>query len=786
MRDSQVVIGRAYRPDPRVPDADPAHAAGLAPGSGPTLDEAIAYLALWCFACDPGQAENPAELRRLLAPLPADAEQADGVAITMLDGLMSGLRLEPGQLIARWAEIGPQVDERFRELAAMWGDTLAARRAQYAFERQLLSVSDLTEPRTLSLTLGCRIDLRNPPTIAVPDGIDRVFARIYFGAQRLGTVQAGALGAIAPRQWFELAARQLKWQAVSALAAVTGARALLSRRAPQTARAARRWLRRPLLRRARWRDLAFAAGRDVLLAAAPPAGQPDGHVLALAALQRESAVRHDLAPRAHVALAGAADETHETAAATRRDYWERLFAKPDPWNYGSAYEQEKYAYQLAMLPPGPIEHVLELACAEGRFTEQLAARAQRVVAADISSTALQRAAERCSSHRNIEFLQLDLAAQAFPAGADAVFCSEVLYYLDETELRQVARKMADAVRPGGRIVSAHAYVLGDDRTRTGFDWGHPWGALTIARTFADVPTLKLERSVRTELYQVDCFLRCEDPAAAPPPRVETRSMRAELDPDVGRFVVWDGAVALRSEVAVDWAVRVPVLAYHRIAEDGPAGLARYRVAPAAFEAQMRWLRRHGYHAVVADELASFFEQGQALRGRPVMITFDDGYEDFAEAAFPVLRRHDLRADVFVVSALVGGHAEWDRALGEPAALMNAATISALAAQGVRFGSHLATHRGADGLPTLDLARELLDSRLALERWTGQAPCAVAAPFGLNDARLQHLAAECGYRIGLGTEDGTVSLRCAPFALPRIEVHGDMTLEEFAAVLEASR
>ena len=68
---------------------------------------------------------------------------------------------------------------------------------------------------------------------------------------------------------------------------------------------------------------------------------------------------------------------------------------------------------------------------------------------------------------------------------------------------------------------------------------------------------------------------------------------------------------------------------------------------------MRWLRRHGYHAVTSADLARHGTTGQPLRGRPVLITFDDGYRDFHDTAWPILRAHDFIAEVFIVTDHVG-------------------------------------------------------------------------------------------------------------------------------------
>ena len=174
---------------------------------------------------------------------------------------------------------------------------------------------------------------------------------------------------------------------------------------------------------------------------------------------------------------------------------------------------------------------------------------------------------------------------------------------------------------------------------------------------------------------------------------------------MARHILWGGAVARRADLAVtERRPQVPVLLYHRIADDGPVGLARYRLSTEMFRAQMTWLRRNGYHTIVSEELAWFLANNHPFAGRPVMISFDDGFQDFADQAWPILRMHDFRAEVFVVTDAVGQTAQWDAQLGEPAPLMDAPTIVRLASEGVSFGSHLASHRAADGLSTLRAGR----------------------------------------------------------------------------------
>lgn len=236
-------------------------------------------------------------------------------------------------------------------------------------------------------------------------------------------------------------------------------------------------------------------------------------------------------------------------AGNRQGHFEALFETADPWNYGSPYEQQKYLRQLDILPAGPIARALELACAEGHFTVQLAPRVGRLLATDISSKALARTRGRCAEENNIDYRLLDFSAEPLPDGMDLILCSEVLYYLsDEAELRRIAPKLIAALRPGGCMVTAHAYVLKDNPARTGFDWDIVYGAELIHRVFSETAGLALERTIDTELYRIDRFRRMTPQEPAPPPVIETLPVVDQLDPEVARLIVWGGADTRRIEI----------------------------------------------------------------------------------------------------------------------------------------------------------------------------------------------------------------------------------------------
>ena len=493
------------------------------------------------------------------------------------------------------------------------------------------------------------------------------------------------------------------------------------------------------------------------------------HPEALCALRAD--VRAGLKPAGE--RAGPAAPGSRDAAAASAGAWDDFFAADDPWNYGSSdYERLKYRDTLELIPDLPDGTALELACAQGHFSAQLAPRVGALLATDLSPKALERAAERCADLPNVAFQALDFAARPLPGRYDLIVCSEALYYLGRP-LKALARKLARGLKPGGLLVMAHANQICDEPGATGFDWGRAFGAHTIGEVFAAEPALALEREIRRPLYRVQAFRRLGEGQTVPRRVTDRRPLEVRLEPALARDVVWGGGESRVAAFHREVAVRVPILMYHRVAPDGdgPPGLDRWRVTPKAFDAQMAWLRQRGYWGVSPDELAAAMASGKPLPGRPVMITFDDGYQDFADHAWPVLQTHAFAATVFIVPAKIGGLADWDERYGRPARLMAWDQVAELAKAGLHVEIHGLTHRPFSRLPVREVYREMLASQAQIEHATGRAPICICYPYGAADRVVECIAEECGLKLGFGVAPAIADLSDDPFRLPRIEVSG---------------
>jgi len=490
---------------------------------------------------------------------------------------------------------------------------------------------------------------------------------------------------------------------------------------------------------------------------------------------------------------------------SERDFWNRVFAKCDPWNYANSYEQTKYRHTLELMPDLPVANAIELGCAEGVFTEMLATHVDRLLAIDISSVALKRARSRCRGNGNVSFARHDISEGMIGANYDLVVCSEILYYLhDRAAIEKFARQVWNSMKPGGHLLMTHPNMVSDDRSETGFDFNEI-GAKGIGTVFASCAGLEFLRELRTDLYSVQLFRRAV--ATLNPEMSENNSPHSprevllrENDNFEHPSIKWGGCVVTTAEARHCWVTReVPVLMYHRVARDGPAGLAPYRIAPEAFERQLAWLQRYGYHSISLDDFFTlwfghpfrhrrwlFTQKIRDIPGKPIVLTFDDAYSDFYHNAWPLLRRYGFGATVFVPTDYVGGSADWDISYGPPAQIMSWDEIIELHHCGIHIGSHSCSHERLANLSKRDVLEDAINSRKRLKAKLGIEVSGYSYPYGSADADSRRMIEQANYKFAVGGTCGKPSDREDPFYIPRIEIFGSDSMEDFIAKLPEPR
>jgi peptidoglycan/xylan/chitin deacetylase (PgdA/CDA1 family) len=228
---------------------------------------------------------------------------------------------------------------------------------------------------------------------------------------------------------------------------------------------------------------------------------------------------------------------------------------------------------------------------------------------------------------------------------------------------------------------------------------------------------------------------------------------------------------------------LPILMYHHVENSIPGTNAEYCLSPAAFEAQLRFLRDTGFYSITLEDWRVASEGHQPLRARPIVITFDDGYLNFKRNAWPLLKQYGFSAMVFVVTGEVGGSNRWDIVKGNGSIpLLGWDDVRGLRDEGVEFGSHSVTHSPLTGLTHRDVIREATRSQMALEKALSRTVLTFAYPYGDTDEVVQHWIGACGYTFGLSCLPGEVTFGDPLLALPRIEIAGTDTIEDLARKL----
>lgn len=226
---------------------------------------------------------------------------------------------------------------------------------------------------------------------------------------------------------------------------------------------------------------------------------------------------------------------------------------------------------------------------------------------------------------------------------------------------------------------------------------------------------------------------------------------------------------------------VPILMYHAVAEDPPSATRRLSVAPDSMECQLAYLASRGFTGLTFADLADAFQTGASLPERPVVLTFDDGYADFAREAWPLLRRYGFPATVFVTTGWI---TDAGSAAGTPLdKMLSWAQVGELAAAGIEIGAHSHSHPQLDQLSDTALRRELDGSRALLEEAIGGRVRSMAYPFGYFSPQVRRAARAAGYHCAAAVRNLRATSSDDPFTLPRLTVRRNTDEATFAAVVE---
>ena len=207
--------------------------------------------------------------------------------------------------------------------------------------------------------------------------------------------------------------------------------------------------------------------------------------------------------------------------------------------------------------------------------------------------------------------------------------------------------------------------------------------------------------------------------------------------------------------------QVPVLMYHAVGDE-IWGYSDLFVSEARMEEQLQYLQENGYEPIWFSDLAHIEDYE-----KPVILTFDDGYDDNYTVLYPLLEKYQTKATIFVIGNAMGSQHK-----------MTQEQVYELAASGlVSIQSHTYTHGNLSAMDEAALRQEMERSNAALAAATGQIPYVLCYPEGKYSYLTMDVAKDY-YTFALRMDGWTYQTGTDPYQVPRSFVSRRITLPDF--------
>jgi len=226
-----------------------------------------------------------------------------------------------------------------------------------------------------------------------------------------------------------------------------------------------------------------------------------------------------------------------------------------------------------------------------------------------------------------------------------------------------------------------------------------------------------------------------------------------------------------------WTLKVPILMYHYISKP-PEDADEYRtdlsVTPDQFREQLSYLKDNGYTTIDLYDLSQAIVSQIELPEKPIILTFDDGYLDNYENAFPVLQEFGYEGTFFVVTEFIDKQRE---------GYMTWAMVEEMARSGMRMESHSRTHPDLRGISRERLIWEILGSQETLAAHIGYIPRYFCHPGGWYDEATIQMLQELNFWGATTTQNGSWHGFDDRFEWRRVRIRNTTSLDEFARLVD---
>ena len=231
-----------------------------------------------------------------------------------------------------------------------------------------------------------------------------------------------------------------------------------------------------------------------------------------------------------------------------------------------------------------------------------------------------------------------------------------------------------------------------------------------------------------------------------------------------------------TRVRAQGEIYLPILLYHYVeivTDERDTIREGLSITPQVFESQLVTLVNNGFTPITFDDLSAYYAGRAELPNKPIIITFDDGYRDFYTDVFPLLKKHQIRAAIFVVSGFLDYTKNY---------LTRTQLAEIAESPLVEINAHSVNHPNLTLLALPGAAWEIAESKRALEAVLGRPVNHFAYPFGAYSQILAQEVTRAGFHSAATVELGVTQSFTDRYTLKRIRV-GGFTVAEFLAKLK---
>lgn len=219
---------------------------------------------------------------------------------------------------------------------------------------------------------------------------------------------------------------------------------------------------------------------------------------------------------------------------------------------------------------------------------------------------------------------------------------------------------------------------------------------------------------------------------------------------------------------------VVILMYHSIDNND----FFFNVFPSDFENQIRYLKENNFNVITFDDLKECLDKNQ-IQSKSIILTFDDGYRDNYLKAFPILKKYNLPATVFVSTGLAGENRRPN--------MLDWSEMKEMHASGlIDIEPHTVSHPKLTHLAIEKARREILDSKSEIERHLDKKCKVFAYPYGNCSDSIVEMVDKSGFDFAVTVHKGIVKIDSNRLKLNRNSVDSEVDLFQFKNIVTSGR